>query len=178
MGSKGLERKVLIDSLIILISAGLLIFGIYWFSNDLKVATLEIVSLRSRIAQQSQGIESLVELRKMSGEAQIYSKQLDDILPPEDALLNYQTWLEGLAKIRQVKLEFSFSGQKVAPQANVAGSQAFILNLESNFDNIKKFLEDVESKSGKFVSSLDNINMTRLNPGIYRVSMQGKVFFK
>lgn len=161
------------------IGGGIVVFtsAIYFFSQDLESRADKVVSDRTLINQRAAALGALADLKRDSPPADIYKRAMDKILVSQDQLLDFPRWLDGLARVRRIGLNFSFQGNQIAPGENAAGYVAFSLDLIGKLDDLVDFLKDVEFRSPRFLISLEGIDLTR-NGTDYRILSQGKVFFK
>jgi len=164
---------------ILVILASVVVFGVsfYFFSKSLNSVTNDIVSDRLLIAKNSGVLENLAELKRGDQEAVHYQKAMEKLLVPKDQLLQFPGWLDGLARVRQVGLNFSFSGAEVAPQENYPGYINFSLDMTGSINALTSFLEDIELQPTRFLANLDSFEVTKSDSG-YRITSSGKVFFK
>ena len=171
------RREVLVG--IIVITGSIFIFGagFYFFSKSLRADAQYIAEDRLLIAESSAILASFAELKRDASLAVRYEKAMERLLVPKDHLIDFPRWLEGLARVRQVGLNFSFSGSEVGPQEDYPGYINFSLDVTGNFDAIAAFLKDAESQSVRFLLNLDTFDVTRGGSG-YRVFSRGRVFFK
>lgn len=171
-------RRELLISLFVIIG-GLLIFSatLYLLSSDLSARAEKIVADRALISQRSAALEFLAESKKNTPRADVYKQAMDRILVSQDQILDFSRWLDGLARVRQVGLSFSFQGGQVSPHGDAPGYIGFSLDLNGKLDDLTNFLKDIEFQSPGFLINLDNFDLSR-NGSNYRILTQGRVFFK
>ncbi len=171
------REKVIIG--VVLILASIVAFGsvFYFFSKSLRVLARDIAADRLLIANNAAVLGNLAELKRDSQEAARYEKAMNKLLVSKDQLIDFGTWLDGLARVRQVAMNFSFSGSEVAPQESFPGYINFSLDVAGTLDALTAFLKDIELQSTRFLVNLDTFDMTK-SAGGYRIITQGKVFFK
>lgn len=155
-----------------------MLFGgaFYWLRGDLEKRADAAQKDRAIIESRSRILESLARLKTDSGEAAIYKKAIDLILPVQDKLLEFPRWLDAAARLRQVGQTFNFRGSAVPPGENTPGYIVFTLDMSGQLDNLSNLLKDIESGKEKFLARFDNFDLTRTESG-YRLLTQGRVFF-
>jgi len=150
---------------------------LYFLSRDLQFQAEKIVADRALINRRAAVLGALADLKRDAPQADVYKRAMDKLLVSQDQLLDFSRWLDGLARVRQIGLNFSFRGSQVAPQGDAPGYIAFSLDLAGKLNNLVEFLKDLESLSPRFLVGLDGVDLTG-DGSSYRILSQGKVFFR
>ncbi|MEK7507954.1 MAG: hypothetical protein AAB602_02630 [Patescibacteria group bacterium] len=174
---RNFRREVITGAALII--GSIIVFGVvfYFFSRSLNTIAREIAADRLLIANNAVVLGNLAELKRDDQKSARYEKAMNKLLVPKDQLIDFDGWLEGLARVRQVAMNFSFSGSEVAPQENFPGYISFSLDIAGTLDALTAFLKDIELQSTRFLVNLDTFDVTRSDVG-YRIITNGKVFFK
>ncbi len=178
MPSKVFRKELIIGAAIFFGGMLIITAGLYFLSNDITSKASTIVIDRALIGDRAQAIESLAGLKKNLSEAERYQKAIDKILVPQDQLIDFGRWLDGLARTRQVALSSAFDGTEVLPQAETLGSIGFSIDVSGALPNLLDFIRDVEVRSPRFLVDMVSFDMTRLSGSDYRATSRGRVYFK
>jgi hypothetical protein len=162
-----------------LISATFIGFGLLFLflSGRLEAVSKKIVADRSEAAQRTYAIENLSLLKTQQPVAAAYKQKIDGLLPTEDGLFAFITYIQGIAKIHQTSLTFSYSGAAVPPSPGNPGYIVFTASVSGSASDIRDFLNDIETKTTRFLVNIDSVDMAG-DGGQYRAALKGKVFFK
>jgi len=163
----------------VLIIGSIIVFGasFYFLSKSFDSMTKDIAADRLLIAGNTVTLGNLAELKQADQESARYKKAMGKLLVSKDQLIDFGNWLDGLARVRQIAMDFSFSGSEVAPQENLPGYINFSLDIAGPLDALTSFLKDIELQATRFLVNLDGFNAVRSDAG-YRIVTNGKVFFK
>jgi hypothetical protein len=148
-----------------------------FLAGRLEAVSAKIVADRSEAAQRTYAIENLSLLKTQQPVASAYKEKIDGLLPTEDGLFAFITYIQGIAKLHQASLTFSYNGTAVQPSAGNPGYIAFDATVSGSAENIRDFLEDIESKTTRFLVNVDSVDITG-DGAQYRATLKGKVFFK
>ncbi len=161
------------------IVASIVVLGslLYFLSGRVGGEAVKIVSDRGIIHKNSQLIEGLASIKANAPEIGKYAQALGVLLPAEDELVNFSTWLDGLSRARQVSESFSFQGKVVESSQSEAGYAGFSLDASGAYDNLVNFLKDVESKAPRYLVAFDSFDLKR-GTGGYRALIRGRIFFR
>lgn len=171
-------KKEMIISVIIVLGS-ILVFGtsLYFLAKSLKADATHISNDRLVIAHNASMLGVLAELKRDASQADLYQKAIEKILVPRDRLLDFQRWLDGLRRVRQVDMNFAFVGSESAPTETFPGYISFSLDISGTLDNLTAFLKDIELQSTQFLVSLDTFDVSGSGSS-YRIISRGRVFFK
>jgi len=171
-------RRELLTSVAI-IAGSFLISGIalYFLASDLQYQTQKIGFARAAVVSSYTTLDSFAVLKKGAAQAASYSQAMNKILVPQDRLLDFGKWLDGLARAHRIDESFSFGGEPAPPQENAPGYYIFSLGLSGKLGSIMDFMKDVEYKSPRFLTNLGSFDLSRSGDD-YRVSINGRVSFK
>ncbi|MDP2598290.1 MAG: hypothetical protein Q8P49_00495 [Candidatus Liptonbacteria bacterium] len=171
-------RRELLISLAVLFGGVIAISGgLYVLDGDLGTQAARIVLDRALIAQRTQTISGLAELKRDSPQAKAYRDAMNVLLVTQDQLLDFPHWLDGLARSRSVALTFSFDPAPTMPQGDSPGFSGFSISVTGPIQNAVDFIRDAESRAPKFLVSLTNLDVTR-SGSEYRIASHGQVYFK
>lgn len=162
-----------------IIGGSIIVFGVllYFLSQDVVSQADKIVADRLVVSQRATAIEALAELKNNKPKANAYFEAMNKILVTQDQLLDFPRWLDGLARVRQVGMNFSFHGTQNPSTGSSPGFISFSLDLTGASQNLIDFMKDIEFRSPRFLATIDNFDFTRKESG-YRIMANGKVFFK
>ncbi|MBI4087453.1 MAG: hypothetical protein HY434_01335 [Candidatus Liptonbacteria bacterium] len=177
MGPDYFRRELTVNFSIIIGSMVVFAGILYFFSQELSSEAEKIVARRLLINQRVSAIGTLAALKKDAPQADAYLHAMNWLLVAQDQLLEFPRWLDGLARVRQTGIKFSFHGNQVAPRENSPGYIPFSLDLQGGLQNLTDFLKDVEFQSPRFLAEIDNFDITKNESG-YRLSANGRVFFQ
>ena len=157
----------------------MLLFGavLYFLSRSLSLEANEIAADRLLISQRVAAIAAFAGSKTDAPKAGIYLEAMNKLLVSQDQLIDFPRWLNGLARVRQVGINFSFRGNQTPPQGDSPGFISFSLDLTGESSNMIDFIKDVEFRSPRFLAVMDNFDLTRNDSG-YRILANGRVFFK
>lgn len=171
------RRELVISLAIIGGSIAVFALALYFLSKDVNFQEEKVVADRALINQRAAVLGALADLKRDAPRGDVYKRAMDKILVSQDQLLDFPRWLDGLARVRQIGLNFSFQGSQVAPLEDSPGYIAFSLDLVGKLSYLIDFLKDIEFQSPRFLISLDNVDLTRSGSD-YRILSQGRVFFR
>lgn len=177
MGPNHFKRELVISFSII--GGSIIVFGIvlYFLSKDLTSRANKLTVDRLFISQRAATIAALASLKTDAPKADMYLQAMSKFLVSQDQLFDFPRWLDGIARSRQVGMNFSFQGSQTPPQGDMPGFISFSLDLSGELSNLVDFLKDIEFKSTRFLVAIDNFDLRRSDSG-YRILANGKVFFK
>lgn len=171
------RRELLISALIIVGSIAVFGIGLYILSGVLDKEAADIADNRLTIARASAYLATLADLKKSSQAADRYRAAIEELLVPQEQLIEFPGWLDGIARTRDVELRFSFSGSETQPQGDVLGFIGFSVDVNGSLDALTSFFREVESESQRFLVSIDTLTLIKIESG-YAASSRGKVFFR
>ncbi|MBI4085003.1 MAG: hypothetical protein HY432_00650 [Candidatus Liptonbacteria bacterium] len=162
-----------------LIAGSLIAFAAiaYFLSGAIEGQAKKVSSDRTAINKRSQLIENLASQRITSEEVKKYQQAINLLLPQKDDLVNFSSWLDGLSRVRQISMNFSFSGEMVPSNDTSAGHIRFSLNANGEYANLMNFLRDIEAKAPRYTTVFDDFDLKRAG-GNYSIIIGGRVFFR
>lgn len=174
---KSFKRELILG--ICLIAGSILAFlGVSSFlSGKLSEIATSITTSRFLLAKRAELLENLADIKKTSSEANTYKQKIDALLPTQEQLLNLPQALNGLASAHKVSFSFTFKGTPTVPQASSPGWIAFAMDSSGDLNSILLFLNDIEPRSTRFILSIDNFDLSKVDQG-YHLVAQGKAYFQ
>lgn len=130
---------------------------------------------RNKFIFRTEGIKSLASLREETVRGREYFNSLASLLPKEEDLFSFTRALDRFAKARNVNLNFAFGTENPAV-GSIAPSISFKIIVDGNYDNILKFLRDMEGE--KLLIKLTNIDIVRGGGNNYNARISGQIFTK
>jgi hypothetical protein len=171
------RRELTISAIVIF--GGLAIFSavFYLLSSDLISQTGKIVADKALLAKRTATLEALASLKKDAAGAVLYKQAMDRLLVSQDQLIDFPKWLDSLARVRQIGLNFSFTGDQVPPGIDTPGYIIFSIDINGALDNLIAFIRDIELQSPRFLVALSGFDLNKTDSN-YRITSQGRVFFR
>ncbi len=162
-----------------IIVSSFIVFGVaaYFFSEAITAEAEKISEDRATINRNNQLISGLAEQKTIDPEVQKFTRAINLLLPTKDDLVNFSSWLNGLSRVYNIGVNFSFNGDAVSPEGDVAGFIRFTLNASGNYSDLVNFLRDVEMKDPRYTVSFDGFDLKR-SGGDYQAGVSGRVFFR
>src|SRR3989344_4170427 len=171
------EKEILISISIIFGSILLLGLAIVFLARDAISWSNKVVEGRNSIAEKAATLEALADLKRTAPSAAGYRLAMDAYLVTRDQLIDFQKWLDGVARGRDISLSSSFRGDSSEPTEDSPGNIGFNINVSGEMDRIIGFLKDIESESPRFLLVLDNFGL-KSGDSSTEFSAGGRVFFK
>jgi hypothetical protein len=161
-----------------LIVATFAVFGIVFYFLAQKIDALggEIIMARGQAAERTYALENLSMLRAAAPQAANYKKQLDALIPKQDDIFGFQAFLQSMARVHQVDVSFSYDGAPVLSVGTQPGYFPFSANVTGAVQNSREFLDELESKTTKFLVNIDTVDVTA-DQSSYHTDIKGKVYF-
>lgn len=174
---KFLLQPLIISSAIIIaaIIGFALIFN--WQISDLNNQAAQIVSQRADLQNKIALLSALGDLKVQSAQANQDQQKMDALLPSSDQLIDFPNWLDGLSRINNVNMNFSFQSNQTPPTNSAPGYIGFDLSLSGNLSDIVNFMKAAELSLPKYMINFTKINLTQVGSSI-QVSLEGQLFFK
>lgn len=143
--------------------------------RDISSRVAAFTEERNKFIFRTEGIKSLASLREETVRGREYFNELASLLPKEEGLFALTRVLDRFAKARNVNLNFAF-GSKNPASGNIAPSIAFRIIADGNYDNILKFLGDMENE--KLLIKLNNIDIVKGGGSSYNARISGQIYTK
>jgi len=148
-----------------------------FLSGRMAEMSQQISSARATIAKRAELLANLAEIKNTSAEAAAYQQKMNNLLPPQEQLLNFPQALSSLAAAHNVSFNFSFRGTPTLPQGSSAGIAVFSMDSSGSLDSLELFLNDIEVKATRFLISIDGFDLSQSGAG-YALNIQGRAFFR
>lgn len=149
----------------------------YFVEKKLENLGLTIAAERQTLAERTYALDNLSLLKNKAPEAAGYKEKLTALLPSQDGLLSFPPYVERISGVHNVGSTFAFAGPPILSQGNQPGYIPFTLGVTGSPENIRDFLNDLESKSTRFLVNIDSVEFAA--SGIdYRADMKGRVYFQ
>lgn len=175
---KTFRRKVAWSVSIILGSILLFIGASFWLTKNIEEQTGHIVRQRALLQRFSQVASILAEFKRAAPIAAAYEVRVKTLLPSQENLLDFPRWIDGLARARNVSLQFNFQGDQVLPRDDsTAGFLHFNANIIGQTENITGFIQDIEQRSPRYLIAFEGFELAR-SGAEYQLNIQGRVFFR
>jgi hypothetical protein len=152
----------------------------YYFSNDLSLQVNKIIADRQAVSGQNYDLNSLALLKSDEPEAEVYTAQMNQLLPDQYGIVNFNSWLTKTASTYGVMVSSAFSGSgnpTTQPTLSSAGTIGFSLSVQGPVGSIAPFLKYIESDSTGFLLTLTSFDYTN-DLGEEKVNAQGILFFR
>ncbi|MCL5733218.1 MAG: hypothetical protein M1334_00945 [Patescibacteria group bacterium] len=174
--------KVLFQPLVVssaIIIAAIIGFALIfnWQISDLNSQAAQIVSQRTDLQNKIALLSALGDLKTQSAQAIQDQQKMDALLPTSDQLLDFPNWLDGLSRLNNVNMNFSFQGGQTSPTESAPGYIDFNLSLNGNLSDIINFMKATELSLPKYMINFTEINLSQSGSGV-QVSLGGQLFFK
>ncbi len=170
------RKRLLINIAMIVGSFAILGTALAILAGAITATTVKITSDRLLIAQRTAVVSSLADLKHDAPAAEAYAKKINTILPSGDELLNFREYITGVAKSNQLVPSFAFQGAPSSGTKGNPGNAAFSIDVAGSFDNIKTFVNTLETKGAYFIT-FDTFDVNSSDASNYHALIQGKVFF-
>lgn len=153
-------------------------FGFYYFSGSLSAAVARVVRNRAAEQAQASSLGKLAELQQDAPAAANYETAINDLIPSEYALINFNEWLGTLGNTFSVTASAELQGTPATPAAGSIGQAPFNLTADGTFANIVAFVQSLESKAPAYLLSLSSFEITSDSGGNAHLTAQGVLFFQ
>ncbi len=171
-------NRYILTSFEVIIGCAVIVAAIvFLLTSDIASRASDISTNRDRITKQSDSVVMLADIKNNSAEAQEYTTAMDALLPPQNELINFPKWLQGVAATYSVNVDFSFTSEIIAPNSTAPGSNGFSLTVTGNSDNVISFLKYLELEAPAYLLSLGSFDLSQ-NGSDVKIVIGGKLFFK
>ena len=170
------KRQLIISFSIIVVSIAAATAGLYYISGDIAAQVAKVQADRAQVNQQTGALGLLAGLKQQAPQAAIYESAIGKLLPTQDGLITFTSWVNTIAAAHQVSATVSF-GSVPGLLAAGLGQANFSLDVNGPLDNIVAFLNDIEAKSPGFLLQISSFDMVTGGSG-YRLTAQGNLFFR
>lgn len=186
------KRIFSLVSLFMIVIIGLILLFFY-FRKDIEKMNKKVGEYKTELKNRQLIIERIQSLEKEIKEAEPYLLKLKQSLPTEAETVNLETQLKQLAERYNLEFNFRFGTLNKETETEPQ-SYNFNLGLKGRFDNLMKWLEEVN----KLVFSLrlekieinqtspsittrvkkGNQTITQLIPASYEVKIVGRIYLR
>ena len=128
----------------------------------------------STLATRSSSLLSLATLRGDLTKANPYFSFLENILPPRDQILTFESELKNIAKKNNLEFNFSF-GEESNSSIKDPGQISFRAIVTGSYENISSFLNSIETS--RYFIDPSNVDLVKKSSG-FSATVNGKVFFR
>ena len=158
-------------------SVGLIvvIVSIWWVSGILDTRSQTVAKSRALVGRLTRTSEFLAQLKQEAPQADAYGQHIDLLLTGEEQLIDFQAWIQTMAKVHNVTLAEHFVGNQVIPDEG-PGYIRFEMDGVGSLSNITAFLKEAELQASKFLIGIDGFTVTQ-NADAYQLSGRGLVYF-
>lgn len=156
------KKLITVIGIAMIIIVGLILLFFY-FRNDIQKTNTKIAQYKTELKNRQSIIERIEKLEKELKEAEPYLIKLKQSLPTETETVNLETQLKQLADGYSLNFSFRF-GTLNKETENEPQSYNFNLNVSGRFDNLIKWLEEVNKII--FSLRLEKIEVTQISPSI------------
>lgn len=143
-------------------------------SYDIKGRARVIQDYKKELRAATEASLSLLSLQADFEHAKPYVSVLENILPIRDQLISFPKDLAFVAQKNKIASAVSFGAETLATD-KVPGFVRFSMTLDGPYDNILKFMQEVER--GKYIIDWSNIDFISDNKS-YKGTIFGRVFFQ
>lgn len=171
-----LKNQLIISFSIIVVSVVAATVALYLISGDIAAQVKTIQADRASISQDTGALTLVSDLKKQESQVDGYQAAIDQLLPTQDGLIGFSSWIGTIANANQVTATVSFSGNPLPPVTGLQGSSGFSLEVDGSLANIVAFLKDVETSPG-FLLQISSYDLVASGSGD-RLTAQGVVFFR
>jgi len=171
-------RRQLWTSLSIIVGSIIAVtIGLNILSGDITILAGKISSDRSLIDQQTGILAILASLKAQEPQAAVYQSAMDGLLPTQDGLIDFTSWIADAAKADGVSAQVAFQGAVTPGTGVTPGNAGFSFTVTGPLNAISAFLSDIETKKTGFIIQINSYDLSDQNEG-YQLTGQGSTFFR
>lgn len=145
-------------------------------AHALSGTTERIVALRAHIVRNQTLVQTLSNMKQISGDMGTYKDKIALLLPGSDQLIEFPKQINALAKMNQVGTTLSMDENLSLP-GDGPGSWGFSIIASGSFQNILSFMKALERDPGHFAIGIDTVGISQ-DQTMFRASISGKVFYQ
>lgn len=146
--------------------------------NDITAQSEAVADSKIAQMRQSNFVNNFAHLKTDAVAAASYEAKMKLLLPAEDDLINFPSYISDLARVHAVGHSFSFQGAPVPSDGGVPGYVAFMISVEGPLSQVNDFFTNLNEHTTRFLVNVSGFDLNALGGGKYRVSFSGKVFFR
>ncbi len=171
------RRQLWVSSLIIVASVVVFLVGFSILTGDIAAKADKISMDRGLIDKQTGMLAVLAGLKEQAPQAAAYQSAMNALLPTQDELIGFGSWLSQAASANHVSTNFSFENA-IVPASDVAfGRTNFSFTATGDDLALAAFLSDIEKTDPGFFVTINSFDMVNTN-GSYQLSGEGTAFFR
>jgi hypothetical protein len=174
------KKKAWISLGIIIGSIILASAAFYYFSSNLSVQANKITLVRQAASNNNNALNSLALLKGDESKAEIYTAEMNQLLPDQYGIVNFNSWLVKAGASYGVSVSSAFVGSgnpSVQATASTPGTINFSLSVQGPVGDTTKFIMYLESESTGYLLTLTSFDYTSDVSG-EKVNAQGILFFR
>ncbi|MFH1246611.1 MAG: hypothetical protein V1489_02445 [Candidatus Liptonbacteria bacterium] len=172
-----MRKEILVSAIIVGGSLVLFAAAFLFVSGRMDANVSRIESAQGAIQEHSAALESFAALKRDVPVAEKYQTQLTQLLPQPEELLGFNRSIDQVARVYGVSFRASFQGGIAESGNGLPGSYGIGIEADGSYDNLRKFVSDLESKTSRYLMRFDSIKFSARESG-YHIALQGKVFSK
>jgi len=178
-----LKRHLIVSTGIILVVFVAALVGVHFLMNKTSATVGKIAQDKSLVARQTGALAVVASLKGQASQAAAYQSAMEQLLPTQDGLIDFNQWITGLAGQNQISASVSFNANGITPPSvtasgqHMAGQASFSLSATGGLNNIIFFLNEAESQASGFLLNINSFDLTNTN-GAYQWTGQGVAFFR
>ena len=177
MELKTYNRKIIWNTILILLVVAVFTAVSYWLKKDMDEYAQQVYLSREVTAKNTHSLELLAKLKQGSSEIGEYQKQIDQLLPTQDQLINLNRWLDGIARASQVQASFNFEGSGNLSEGGLPAYSYFTIVADGDYSALVLFMREIEVKSTAYLITLETVDVSRRDSQ-YRLVTRGRVYYK
>lgn len=169
------KKKILISSGILALIVVFFVAAFWFLGSNIQKKVERLNAVEKSLEEINTNFSSLA-LLKQQYNAQVadYLKIIENIIPPQDNLINFLKDFQSLATASNLGFGFSFAGQ-TPPTEDSLGYISFSSSLQGGISQFLSFIESLPKIS--FLVNLNSANLRRQGD-LYQIDLKGRVFFK
>jgi len=174
---KGFRREILASILVIVIS--IIGFGIYFWraGGAIREVSANVATTNQAILDQAELSQVLVDLKNAESEADRDQGRMDAVIPDEEQLLDFRSWLRNQGSVFGVSVGVDFKDRgKFREGSNILFQNAAV-SMDGSADGFVSFLKELEMGADRFLVGFSSFDLNRGGSG-YRLSGAAKIFFR
>ena len=135
-----------------------------------------MVEKRGTLRGRTRQIETLAQFKEIAASIDGYEQKLQELIPPETKLLDFQSWISRLGSDYGVSVRSAFHGTGKTVAGNVS-TNGFSLEVNGAPTNIRAFLNDLERTSDRYIVRLSGLEVSE-SRGLYSIRTSGEVLYR
>lgn len=169
------KKKLIINLSVSLAIIVAFIFLLVLINGDLNKRREDIVEHKREINSRTMAVSLLADLKKDAEKASPLISVLENRLPTRDELILFPRELTRLANDNNIELGFAFGSESPGSDEE-PGVVGFTLSLSGEYDNLAKFLSDIEKS--RYYIRITTADLTRKSGEIFGLITSGEVYIR